>query len=44
MEYNTDLFDEDRIARMLGHYQTLLEAVTADPGTGIAQAPLVDGH
>lgn len=31
MEYNADLFDEDRIARMLVHYQTVLESATADP-------------
>ena len=41
MEYSTDLFDEDRIARMLGHYQVLLEAVAADPGANIAQVPLL---
>ena len=26
---------------MLSHYQSLLEAVSADPGTNIAQAPLL---
>ena len=41
MEYNSDIFDEDRIERMLVHYQTLLQAVTADPGTSIAQLPLL---
>ena len=41
MEYNSDIFDEDRIARMLVHYQTLLQAVTADPGASIAQLPLL---
>lgn len=41
LEYNTDLFDKDRIVRMLGHYQTLLESVAADPGIGIAKAPLL---
>ncbi len=41
MEYSTDLFDEDRIARMLGHYQVLLEAVVADPGANIARVPLL---
>jgi amino acid adenylation domain-containing protein/thioester reductase-like protein len=30
-EYNTDLFDAATIARMLGHFQTLLESVVADP-------------
>ena len=41
LEYNSDLFDEDRVARMLGHYQTLLEAVTADPGVIVAKMPLM---
>jgi amino acid adenylation domain-containing protein len=41
MEYNTDLFDEDRMARMLRHFQTLLAAIPADPGKTIAQAPLL---
>ena len=31
MEYNTDLFDAATIDRMLGHFQTLLRAVVADP-------------
>jgi amino acid adenylation domain-containing protein len=31
MEYSADLFDEDRIARMLGHYQRVLESAIADP-------------
>ena len=30
MEYSTDLFDDTRIERMVGHYQTLLAAVAAD--------------
>ena len=30
-EYNTDLFDETTIARMVAHYQTLLEGIIADP-------------
>ena len=41
LEYNSDLFDEDRVARMLGHYQTLLEAITADPGVIVAKMPLM---
>jgi amino acid adenylation domain-containing protein len=44
MEYSTDLFDQDRIARMLVHYQSLLEAVAADPDTRIAQAPLLTAN
>src|SRR5262249_16976679 len=30
MEFNTDLFDSSTIARMLGHWRVLLEAVVAD--------------
>ncbi len=41
LEYNTDLFDADTIRRMLGHFQTLLEAVVADPDRPIAQLPLL---
>ncbi|MEG3936237.1 amino acid adenylation domain-containing protein [Microcoleus sp. T3_B1] len=29
-QYNTDLFNADTIARMAGHYQTLLEAIAAN--------------
>ncbi len=29
--YNTDLFEADKIARMLRNFQTLLEAIEADP-------------
>ena len=32
VEYNTDLFDAERIERMVGHFQTLLEGIVADPG------------
>jgi non-ribosomal peptide synthetase component F len=31
-EYNTDLFDADRIERMMGHFQVLLEAIVAETG------------
>ena len=30
LEYNTDLFDETTIKRMLGHWHTLIEAIAAD--------------
>ncbi|HID51927.1 MAG TPA: non-ribosomal peptide synthetase, partial [Anaerolineae bacterium] len=30
-EYNTDLFDRSTIQRMIGHFQTLLEGIAADP-------------
>ncbi|MGA3322977.1 MAG: amino acid adenylation domain-containing protein [Terriglobia bacterium] len=41
MEYSTDLFDEARISRMIGHYQTLLESVASDPGRRLAELPLL---
>ncbi|MFZ0887838.1 MAG: amino acid adenylation domain-containing protein [Candidatus Binataceae bacterium] len=40
-EYSTDLFDDERIARMFGHYQTLLEAVASDPDRRLAELPLL---
>ncbi len=40
-EYSTDLFDEATIARMAGHWQTLLEGVAADPAQRIATLPLL---
>ncbi|MGA9883687.1 MAG: amino acid adenylation domain-containing protein [Candidatus Acidiferrales bacterium] len=44
-EYNTDLFDDDRIARMFGHYQTLLQSVAADVETRVSELPLLtDGE
>jgi len=30
-QYNTDLFERDRIARMTGHFQTLLAGIVANP-------------
>ena len=41
VEYSTDLFDEERIARMFDHYQTLLEAVATDPAQRISQLPVL---
>ena len=40
-KYNTDLFDDDRIARMFGHYQTLLEAVATGPDRRLAELPML---
>jgi amino acid adenylation domain-containing protein len=37
LEYNADLFNEDRIARMLNHYQVLLESAAEDPAVSIAK-------
>jgi amino acid adenylation domain-containing protein len=35
-EYNTDLFDGETIARLLTHYQNLLEAALAEPDRPVA--------
>ncbi|HHJ53748.1 MAG TPA: amino acid adenylation domain-containing protein, partial [Caldithrix abyssi] len=37
-EYNTDLFEEATIRRMMEHYQNLLTALVSDPERKIAQA------
>jgi amino acid adenylation domain-containing protein len=39
-EYNIDLFDRSTIERMIGHLQTLLEAIVATPDQSIAQMPI----
>jgi amino acid adenylation domain-containing protein len=41
IEYNTDLFRRSRIERMLGHFQTLLEGIVADPDQPISTLPLL---
>ena len=40
-QYNTDLFDEPRIARMTGHFRTLLEAIVAAPESALSDLPLL---
>jgi amino acid adenylation domain-containing protein len=40
-QYNTDLFDAATISRMAGHFQTLLEAIVANPEQRVAQLPLL---
>ncbi|MCT7975717.1 non-ribosomal peptide synthetase [Laspinema olomoucense] len=40
-QYNTDLFKADTIARMAGHYQTLLEGIAANPKQKISELPLL---
>jgi amino acid adenylation domain-containing protein len=44
IEYNTDLFDEATIIRMVGHYQTLLEGIVANPEQSISQLPLLTAN
>ncbi len=41
LEYNTDLFDEQTIARMPGHWQRLLEGIVNDPHQHLADLPLL---
>jgi amino acid adenylation domain-containing protein len=41
IEYSTDLFDAETIARMIGHFQTLLESIVANPSQQIAELPLI---
>ena len=40
-EYNSDLFDDATITRMIGHCQRLLDAVIVDPDQPIGQLPLL---
>ena len=41
MEYNSDLFDAVTVARMLGHWRTLLEGIVAHPDQRISALPLL---
>ena len=41
LEYNTDLFEATTIQRMLGHFQTVLESVVADPQQRISDCALM---
>ncbi|MBN3951615.1 MAG: amino acid adenylation domain-containing protein [Nostoc sp. NMS7] len=40
-EYNSDLFQADTIARMTGHFQTMLSAIAAHPDQRIGELPLL---
>jgi amino acid adenylation domain-containing protein len=40
-EYNTSLFDHATIARMSGHYETILTAVVADPELRLSEVPVL---
>src|ERR1044072_4352165 len=40
LRYNTDLFEAATIKRMLGHFETLLAAVVADPAQPLSSWPL----
>ena len=40
-DYDTNLFNNDTIERLLGHFETLLEGIVADPEQRISQLPLL---
>ncbi|HEV2437634.1 MAG TPA: amino acid adenylation domain-containing protein [Verrucomicrobiae bacterium] len=40
-EYNADLFSEAAMARMLGHFQVLLDGIVANPSQKIGELPLL---
>ena len=40
-KYNTDLFKEQTIERMIGHFQNLLEAIVENPLTNVSKLPLL---
>jgi amino acid adenylation domain-containing protein len=40
-EYNTDLFNADRIQRMLQHLQVLLESIVRDPGQRLSDLTIL---
>ena len=41
LQYNTDLFDEATITRMLGHFRDLLEGIVDNPEQRISELPLL---
>ncbi len=44
INYNSDLFDDASIKRMLGHLCTLLDAVAANPNQRVSDFPILTGH
>lgn len=41
IEYRAELFNEETIVRMAGHFRVLLEGVAADPETRLSELPLL---
>ena len=41
IEYNTDLFDPGTIRRMAGHFETLLEGITANPEKRLSELEIL---
>src|SRR5262249_38311770 len=44
LEYSTSLFNDETIARMLGHYRNLLEAIIAAPGERLQALPMLSAE
>jgi amino acid adenylation domain-containing protein len=42
LEYNSDIFHGETVQRLLGHYETLLRAVVADPECRVSRLPLLN--
>ncbi len=40
-EYNTDLFDDATVTRMMSHYQNLLESIVISPENRLAELPIL---
>ena len=40
-EYATDLFDRATVARLAGHFETMLDAIVADPEQPVSRLPLL---
>jgi len=43
-EYSTDLFADETIARLIGHWQTLLQSIAASPDTIVTRLPMLPPH
>jgi amino acid adenylation domain-containing protein len=41
LEYNTDLFNDTTISRMLGHFHTLLQGIVANPEQRLSDLPIL---
>ena len=44
LEYNIDIFDADRITRVLGHFQLLLEGIVTNPEKRLSILPLLTAN
>src|SRR5437870_2512457 len=40
-QYSSELFDDATIARMIGHLQTLLESIVANPNESVSELPVL---